>query len=91
MMFKFIPKIIRHIKNNTYYAVVGKAEVKLSTRQRKMIKEGDFLVVLRDQEGKLYIRIEDEVNEDRYQVIHPPQKNSTKSESSTELLTSSKT
>ena len=68
-------RMVRHLKRNSTYDVLGDAEVQISTRDgmpasSRPLHEGDRLTVYRAHEnGKLYLRFPDEFADGRFREI----------------------
>lgn len=66
---------VRHKKRSTTYTVLGEAEVQISVdhkglgTDRRLLKEGDTLVVYKGEDGKLWARFPNEFHDGRFEEV----------------------
>lgn len=60
----------RHKKRGTVYEVIGEAELQVANT-RYTPGEGDFLVVYRGEDGKLWARWDEEFHDGRFEALPP--------------------
>lgn len=61
-------RIWRHLKRGTVYVELGRAELQMS---QDMLVDGSSMVVYRGDDGKLWVRREEEFEDGRFEEVQP--------------------
>lgn len=61
-------RIWRHLKRGTVYVEIGRAELQMS---QDMLVDGSSMVVYRGDDGKLWVRREEEFEDGRFEEVQP--------------------